>query len=386
MKRLSWLSCLLLPALSGAIPSLPRSSNTQEDPIIGGQGNWRFQYRPVKLPRAAQNNVLDGHGLALDPDTGDFYFIFHPKIWNNHTQTLVRFSKARLPQLLGGGLLSRGIPHGLRFEQDGDTKYLYHANNEQRVTKTTIDGDILWSTDFSDWETRYPQFWPILPTDAIAVPGTDLLLVADGYGSAWIHALNKTTGTFIEGRSFGGRGSSNVEPKFSLPHSISLDHDREAAQVDKPLFIVSDRSNNRLIWVTQDGDFIKEVHTNIDVTPLPCNIDNSHIDLRTGGPVSLIPSLGHSYESLVNGSVTIYKGRNFSDSHMEIHLLATIEIAQLLGHEGHQHPHDAIFLPNGDLMVCCWSGPDNPTQGPARGTISYWERLTIAKYGIDSQA
>ena len=36
----------------------------------------------------------------------------------------------------------------------------------------------------------------------------------------------------------------------------------------------------------------------------------------------------------------------------------------------------AVFLPNGDAIVCCWSGPPNtePVQGPAKGTISYWKR------------
>jgi hypothetical protein len=347
--------------------------------IIGGQGDWKFEYRPliVLLPKEVRNNVQDGHGLALDPEAEVCYYTFHPK--KNYTQVLVRFSKTELPQLLGdaGGILSSGIPHGLSFEYDRGVKYLYHANNAQRVTKTKVNGDVVWTTDFSDWETRYHQYWPIRPTDAIPVPGTDLLLVADGYGSSWIHTLNKTTGDYIEGKSFGGRGST-TQPIFSLPHSISLDHEQDEnssatapAYNGGPIFIVSDRSDNRLVWVTTDGDFVKEVHLDSDRTPLPCNVDNSHVDVTSGARVSVIPSLGHTYESLVNGSVSIYKNQVGSS---EL-LLATIEIAQLLGHEGHQHPHDAIFLPSGDLVVCCWSGPPNPGQGLARGTISYWKRL-----------
>lgn len=52
---------------------------------------------------------------------------------------------------------------------------------------------------------------------------------------------------------------------------------------------------------------------------------------------------------------------------------ATPQVAALLGHagpsSGHKHPHDAIFLANGDIAVCTW----NP------GKISYWRKLESSK-------
>ena len=57
-----------------------------------------------------------------------------------------------------------------------------------------------------------------------AVPNSDLLLVADGYGSSYIHFLNKTTGAFLEGRSFGGKGNAtSPRVQFDTPHSVSLE-------------------------------------------------------------------------------------------------------------------------------------------------------------------
>ena len=38
-------------------------------------------------------------------------------------------------------------------------------------------------------------------------------------------------------------------------------------------------------------------------------------------------------------------------------VVSILEIAKLLGDQGHMHPHDAIFLPNGDIVVCCWCAP-----------------------------
>ena len=47
-------------------------------------------------------------------------------------------------------------------------------------------------------------------------------------------------------------------------------------------------------------------------------------------------------------------------------LVSTIDVSKLIGaNTGSLHPHDAIFLPNGDLVVGTW----NP------GFISYWKRL-----------
>jgi hypothetical protein len=37
----------------------------------------------------------------------------------------------------------KGIPHGLRLDHDKLQSFLYHANNVQRVTKKTIDGQVI---------------------------------------------------------------------------------------------------------------------------------------------------------------------------------------------------------------------------------------------------
>ena len=83
---------------------------------------------------------------------------------------------------------------------------------------------------------------------------------------------------------------------------------------------------------------------------------------------AVVPSLGMPGK-MNNGSVAIYGPKD--------ELLSTIYVAEKIGHLGNQHPHDAMFLPNGDIVCCCWGGPANtdPVQGPAKGTISYWKRV-----------
>ena len=47
------------------------------------------------------------------------------------------------------------------------------------------------------------------------------------------------------------------------------------------------------------------------------------------------------------------------------HPVSVVEVGGLLGQFGFRHPHDAIWLANGDIMVCTW----NP------GRLAYWRRL-----------
>ena len=41
--------------------------------------------------------------------------------------------------------------------------------------------------------------------------------MTDGYGSSFVHVLNKTDGAYVPGMSFGGK------PTFSCPHKITVD-------------------------------------------------------------------------------------------------------------------------------------------------------------------
>ena len=46
-------------------------------------------------------------------------------------------------------------------------------------------------------------------------------------------------------------------------------------------------------------------------------------------------------------------------------LVSVIKVSELLGDKGAVHPHDAHWLPNGDIVVATWRP----------GTITYWKHL-----------
>jgi hypothetical protein len=217
-----------------------------KDPVLSGSGEFRYQYVPEKLVLPPEVKMRNGHGLCLDKQ-GNIYFTYEPEKVDEQTRSLVRFAPdGTAPVLLGtDNALAHGVPHGLNidFDKDGHA-VLYHANNDATVHKTTLDGQVLWTQKWA------PQMGNYKPTDAVAPPGSDRVLIADGYGSSMIHA-----------------------PDLNGP-CIILDKDNQVVSV--------------------------------------------------------------------------------------------IEVGKLLGDYGFRHPHDAIWLANGDIAVCTW----NP------GRLGYWKRLS----------
>jgi hypothetical protein len=316
------------------------------------------------------SQLLNGHGLCRD-EAGNLYFTYQPTTVTPTTKALVVFSNGlQTATLIGDPKLALGTPHGLRIENDKKAmqSYLYHANNAAIVTKTTLAGEIMWMANLTNWETLYPHYWPIRPTDAVVVPDTDVLLVADGYGSSYIHMFDKNTGVYLK-NSWGGSGKSNNPLRLSVPHGINVD---PRVQNPSPTFVICDRSNSRLVWTDQKGTFIDEEPITETGMTLPCNVDII-VDKFTKVMVGVAPSLGDPYQNAFkNGSVAIFSAEIGANST----ILSRIEVEKLIGNLGHQHPHDALLLDNGDLVVCCWSGPSDGTNfGPAKGTISYWKRV-----------
>jgi len=56
--------------------------------------------------------------------------------------------------------LSAGTPHGLRIEHDAKQgkSFLYHSNNNAKVMKSDLLGNIIWTADLTGWAKVSPQY------------------------------------------------------------------------------------------------------------------------------------------------------------------------------------------------------------------------------------
>eukprot|EP00967_Tisochrysis_lutea_P138478 scaffold250025_cov36-Tisochrysis_lutea.AAC.1 len=345
--------------MSGA-PSTP--------PIVSGNGSFTFEYVGALLHLPAGAAVLNAHGLVQDAD-GSIILAYEPE----HTKDkhcLVRWTAGGTqPRLFGADSpLCAGTPHGLRLAvEENGRRFLYHANNDMALHKTHLNGSLVWSLRGPPGGNA--SFLPFKPTWFATPPGSKYIYLADGYGSNLIHVYDRQ-GTY-SGRFFGGRG---IElGLFQTCHAINFDPRTQQ-------LIVSDRENHR----HQSFDFNRRANDPSEVTFMPkssfltpgisrpCHIrffaEGQGISKEqqrlssSDGLSAQVEMLGHAIYAIVpslDGSVGILDSSNA--------LVSRVEVAKLLGAQGHLHPHDAIVLDNGDMAVATW----NP------GRVSYWRRKAV---------
>ena len=204
----------------------------------------------------------------------------------------------------------------------------YHCDtNRRNVTKTTLDGKVVWEMGVPPEPGVYKDSAPYIPTNIAFSPNGDFY-VADGYGSNWIHPYN-VKGNWI--RTFGGPGKE--AGKVQQPHGIWLD-----PRGREPMLVVADRANRRLQYFSLDGEHVKFV---TDGMRLPC-----HFSVR--GDELLVPDLDSVVTVLDEKNKAIVQLGDGAPSDLRGHPRSDFVPGKFI------HPHDAIFLRNGDILVAEW--------------------------------
>lgn len=326
----------------------PSGKLGRDAPIIGGSGKYRYQYMPDLLQMAGAS-LVNCHGLVTDVDK-NIYLTYQNDgkdlnclIKWNPDGTGGEFMSA------GGNDLCTGTPHGLKITTEGNEQFLYHANNNQKLTKTKLDGTIVWQRNGNfgqDPKAAYRPTWFATP------PNSDYTYLCDGYGSNNVYGFDRNTGIF-QNKTWGGRspkaGVDAPHGTFSTNHGCTYD-----PRINNTI-VVSDRANHRFEFFHYDPatiDTFEYYHT-VDMTPylgagtLPCNLrmypeqDGIAVTPDLAGPVGILNS--------------------------DNEVISVVNVSVLLAAEQHKHPHDAIILPNGDLVVATW----------APGRVSYWKKLPV---------
>ncbi len=307
--------------LSGA-----RGQQVASPPIICGAGSNRFECVHDWIKPPSGMLFGDTHGLAQDK--AGRIFLAHTVGAGSETVAGVCVFDANGKFIKSWGSQFAGGAHGLDLREEGGKEYLYHCDTRRRcVEKTDLDGTVIWTATCPMECGVYekPEAW--CPTNVAFAPGGDIF-VGDGYGGSFIHLFD-SNGNWkkLIARPGSGKGET------SCPHGLWID-----PRGTTPTLVVADRGNRRIQVLDLDG---KHIAFHTDGVRLPC-------DAKFRDGLMLVPDL----ESVV----TIYDEKfkpivSLGDGHPSS--LRGAARDQLIPGK-FVHPHDAIFLANGDILVAEW--------------------------------
>ncbi|KAL3909813.1 MAG: hypothetical protein SGPRY_009294 [Prymnesium sp.] len=296
------MASLLLP-LASAQQTAGQLRPEARAQVIGGQGAFRYRYLPHLLLPPAGAAMVNCHGLVVDAD-GNIYLTYEND--GVDANCLIKWradgTDGRFLSPSDLSSLCSGVPHGLTISDEEGVQYLYHANNQQTLTKTTLEGEIVWQ------RTGYfgqPSSQLYRPTWFAVPPGRRMIYLCDGYGSNHVYVFDRTDGSFMN-RTYGGKGGRDQHGDFSTNHGCTWD-----PRNDK--IAISDRANSRIEYFDfNDHGRWSYSHT-VDMRPvmgsqtLPCNLraypeQHGHaVSPDLTGPVAVLDKI-NTVVSVVNVS------------------------------------------------------------------------------------
>lgn len=326
-----------------AAPHIITAAKTDK-PLIVGDGEHKFEvvHNFPQLP--SEFTWQTTHNVAVDA-AGNLYVIHEGRVDQpEHPSIFVfdadgKFIRAFGKQFQGGG-------HGIEVRKEGNEEFLYACGYQQvkAISKMTLDGEVLWEKYApmqsgkyaANEDTHREQKWGrdrFMPTN-FAFLDDDGFLLADGYGSFYIHRYDKD-GEWLS--CFGGPGEG--EGTFNTPHGIWIDR----RNADSPTIVICDRAHGTLQTFDMDGKYQRTVKG----FGMPANID-------TWNDLLVVPEL-HARVTLLD---------------KDYNVVAQLgeDVARITGAGGDGirnnesqwnggkfvHPHDACFAADGSIFVAEW--------------------------------
>lgn len=340
-------------AATVAAPAVAQAQKS-DSRIVVGQGDYQYEVVHDWPQLPSKYSWQTTHNVAIDK-AGNLYVIHEGHADKpDHPSIFVFDATGKFIRTIGKGYQGGG--HGIEVREEGGQEFLYVCAYQQvkAFTKMDLNGEVVWHKHapmeagiYAEGEDTNPKkIWGrnrFMPTNFAFLPDGDFLL-ADGYGSFYIHRYDKD-GNWKS--KFGGPGEG--EGKFATPHGIWIDNrpGRDLAVV------VCDRAHHTLQYLTVDGKHIETLKG----YSLPANID-------TWKGLMLVPEL-HARVTLLDEQNNVVaqlgddaeriksqKGiRNNSKNWIDAKFV---------------HPHDACFDADGNIFVAEWV---------ATGRVSKLKRL-----------
>ena len=323
-----------------AVVTSKRTRPTGPDQVVIGDGEFRYRvnHQVVNLPdkfhwQFTHNIAVDSSNNIYVIHEGDAKLKDHPSIFVFGPDG--KFIRAFGSQFQGGG-------HGLEVRKEGSEDFIYVTAYKQRMAfaKLTTSGEIVWHKKApmesgvyaKGQDTATRPSWNrkgFLPTNFTFLNDGGFLL-ADGYGSFFIHQFDKDANWV---KCFGGPGEG--QGTFNTSHGLWIDHRPGRSE---PSLVVTDHDRNTLQRLTLNGNHIET----LDGFLKPANIDvwdNQLLVAELGSRLTLLDE---------QNNVLVHFDAGVKSSGLIKNLIAHPEKWQA----GHFiAPHDACFDLAGDIFV-----------------------------------
>lgn len=348
MNRRSFLTISASGSL--LLPHLLLGKKSGNSPLVIGEGVHKYEVTHdwAKLP--SQYTWQTTHNLAVDQ--AGFVYVIHEgrKHLKEHPSIFVfdpngKFVRAFGHQFQGGG-------HGIEVRKEGNEEFLYICayQNIKAFAKLTLAGETVWekyapmdsgvyrkgedSKESVRFEGKGRPRWgkdAFLPTN-FAFLNDGGFLLADGYGSFWIHRYDKD-GNWVS--KFGGPG--NGKGSFRTPHGIWTDRRNGEETV-----VVCDRAHHTVQILSLDGKHLQTING----FGLPANAD-------VWNDLLMIPEL-HARISLLDKNNKVVARLGDDVENVVTQKKVKRGNAKTWKNGKFVHPHDACFSSNGDIFVAEW--------------------------------
>lgn len=343
-------------------------------PILGeGEHKYECIHDWGDLPA----NIKYGNTHSVVEDSQGHVYIHHTVHATSQSPDAVVVFDNKGKFVRSFGAMFKGGAHGMHISKEGKNEYLYFCDEKHGiVTKRTLKGEEVWTMG-------YPQASPVYqkgpgakgpggvngqnyrPTN-MAIASNGDFWVGDGYGSYYMFHY-KQSGSYPElVNTFGGRpaqpegqgrgpggpgrgapGAGGPPPggpvpapieTMNNPHGVWLD----TREPDKPILMVADRGNRRIVRYSLDDKPIDIV----EGTKAPCHFHQLKDTLVIPDLQSRVTLLDKDNKVIVHLGDGDYQGKQNQLRLSENR--ADFEPGKFIT------PHGAWFSHNGDIFVAEW--------------------------------
>lgn len=259
-----------------------------KNPILG---TGAYQYECIHDWGELPTTIKYGNTHSVCEDSQGHIYVHHTVHATSQSPDAVVVFDNKGKFVRSFGSMFKGGAHGMHHAKEGKNEYLYFCDEKHGiVTKRTLKGEEVWTIGYPQDSKPYEKGpgrngLNYRPTNITIAANGDFWVV-DGYGSYFVfHYQQKgsspqlvntfggrpadAAGTGRGPGAPGGRGAGGSPPppapidQTNNPHGIWLDT-RDAT---KPVLLVADRGNRRIVRYTTDDKPIDVV----EGTLLPCH-------------------------------------------------------------------------------------------------------------------